>query len=106
MKSPLQIYNEVAEKFNVTADKQVHIRQKQAYFEAQSQEQKAIINRLISDIAITQVQLDKMKDEASKAAYEQKIAGYENDLRQLSAALDITMEFEKELNSESKATAE
>lgn len=100
MKSPLQIYNEVAKEFGITPNKQVHARQKKAYFEAQSQEQKAIINRLLSDIAITQVEYEKLQDDASKAAYRQKIAKYEDDLRQLSAALDISLQFEKELSDE------
>lgn len=100
MKSPLEQYNEIAKEFGITKEKQVHIRQKKAYFEAQSQEQKAIINRLLSDIATTKVELDKLQDDASRAAYRQKIAKYEDDLRQLSAALDITLQFEKELSSE------
>lgn len=105
MKSPLEIYNEVAKKFNVTPEKQVHVRQKMAYAEAQSNEQKAIMNRLLCDIAITQIELDKLKDEATKAAYRGKIAKYEDDLRQLSAAVDVSLQFEKELREENPSVS-
>lgn len=104
MQSPLQIYNQVAKKFNVTVEKQVHPRQKLAYATEQSNQQRAIINRLLCDVATTQVELDKAKDDATKSAYQKKIAGYEDDLRQLSAGLDVSMEFEKELRDENPNT--
>lgn len=106
MKSPLSIYNEFAKEFDVLPEKQLHIRQKMAHVESQIQEKKAIINRLLVDIAITKTQLDKMQDKPSQEAYEGKIAEYRKDVRQLSDSLSINMQLYEEFSEEFKKSGE
>jgi hypothetical protein len=104
--SPLTIYNEVAKSFKITAEKQVHIRQKLAYAEAQVQEMQAVTNRLLFDVVTSKLHLETAKDDNTKAAYEGKLRGYENDLRQMSANLDYAILIHKELNEEFKKSGE
>lgn len=106
MKSPLAIYVETAKQFNITADKQVHIRQKLAFAEAQVQEMQMVANRLLFDVVTTKLHLEDAKDDNTKAAYEGKLRGYENDLRQMSQNLDTALIIYKELNDEFKKSGE
>lgn len=97
MKSPLALYKEVAEDFGITAGKQQHDRLKQAFVTSQVQEQRAVVNRLIIDTAMARFDLEQAQDPISKAAYQKKVAQFEDDLRQFSKTLDFFMELEKEL---------
>lgn len=97
MKSPLSLYNETAKQFGITDEKQVHLRQKQSFATTQVDEMKAVANRLLFDIASTKCHMDTAKDDNTKAAYEGKLRGYENDLRQMSASLDYALALDKEL---------
>jgi hypothetical protein len=97
MSSPLTLVEEVAKAFKVTGDKRVHPRQQRAYVESQVQEQALIINRLLVDCAKAKSDIADAKDENTKAAYTNKLAGYEGDLRQLSTTLDFFLELQKEL---------
>lgn len=101
MKKAIDYYNEVAKKFNVTKEKSLHPRQKLAYVSEQANQQRAIINRLLVDCALTMCELDGAKDPMTQAAYTKKLNGYEDDLRQLSKSLDVAIELEKDLQSES-----
>lgn len=100
MASPLELYKEVAEKFKVTPDKQLHDRQKQAFVESQVGEQKAVVNRLIVDTAMARHELADAKDDATKAAYGKKVAQFEDDLRQFTKTLDFFQELAKELGAD------
>jgi hypothetical protein len=106
LSTPLEIYNETAEKFGITAKKQVHIRQKLAFAEAQVQEMQAVANRLLFDVVTTKIHLATAKDENTKSAYEGKLRGYENDLRQMSANLDSAIAIHEELSKEFKKSGE
>jgi hypothetical protein len=106
LKSPLAIFNETATQFSITPDKQVHIRQKLAFAEAQKQEMQAVANRLLFDIVTTKLALETAKDENTEAAYKNKLSQYENDLRQMSKSLDFAMAIEKELSDEFKKSGE
>lgn len=99
MNTPLFFYNETAKQFGITEEKQVHLRQKQAYATAQVDEMKAITNRLLADIASTKCHMDTAKDDNTKAAYEGKLRTYENDLRQMSASLEYAIALSKELDA-------
>jgi hypothetical protein len=103
--SPLAIYNETAEQFGITAAKQVNIRQKLAFAEAQAQEQMAIINRLLFDITTTKMQMEGASEDM-QAAHQNKLNSYENDLRQLSRALDSALAIKGELDKEFKKSGE
>lgn len=106
MKSPLVAYNAAAKEFGITPEKQLHIRQKMQFAETQVQEMQAVTNRLLFDIAATMCHLDTAKDDNSKAAYEGKLRGYQNDLRQMSASLDYAILIQKELGDEFKQSGE
>lgn len=106
MKSPLAIYAEAAKEYGVTPEKQLHVRQKLAYIEAQVQEQQAIINRLLFDVVTTELKLADAKDNMSKQAIRSKLDSYKGDLQQLSDALDINLVIKKELDQEFKKTGE
>lgn len=106
MNSPLSMYKEVAKEFGITEDKQVRPRQKIAFAEAQVQEQRAIINRLIADTARARTDMEKARDATLKAAYAKKMAGYEDDLRQMATNLNFSIEFERELRDEFKEVGE
>ena len=97
MSSPQALVEEVAKEFKVTKDKRVHPRQQRAYVESQVQEQSLIINRLLVDCAKTKHDIDGAKDDTTKAAYQNKLAQYEGDLRQLSTTLDFFLAYQKEL---------
>lgn len=97
MKNTLELVEEVAKAFKITSGKRVHPRQQRAYVESQRQEQALIINRLLVDCAKAKYDLENAKDETTKAAYQNKVAGFEGDLRQLSSSLDFFIELEKEL---------
>ena len=97
MATPLELYKEVAKDFKITGDKQQHERLKQAFVTAQVQEQKAVVNRLIIDTAMARFELSQAKEDATKAAYQKKVAQFEDDLRQLSKTLDFFLQLEKEL---------
>lgn len=106
MTSPLSLYNETAKQFNITPEKQVHIRQKVAFAEAQTQEMQAVANRLLFDIVTTKLALEAAKDDNTKAAYTNKLGAYENDLRQMSQSLDYAMAIKGELDVEFKNSGE
>jgi len=106
MSTPLELYKEVAKEFKVIGAKLQHDRLKQAFVSSQVNEQKAIINRLIVDTAMSRHELSGAKDDATKAAYQKKVAGFEDDLRQLSKTLDFLMELEKELGPVSVTQSE
>lgn len=97
MPSPLELFNGVAKDFGITADKQLHERQKQAFVESQVGEQKAVINRLIVDAAKARYDLANAKDDVSKAAYQGNVSKFENDLRQFSSTLAFFQELASEL---------
>lgn len=100
MKSPLAIYNDTAKKFKITSDKQLHVRQKTAYVTEQVQAMQAVANRLICDIVATTMALDDAKDDSTKAAIQNKLASYENDLRQTSMGMDHYIKLQEELSAE------
>lgn len=95
--SPIELYEKVAKQFKITDGKLVHPRQMKAYVESQIQEQSLIINRLIVDAARSHADIADAKDDTTKAAYENKLSGFENDLRQLSKTLDFFIELSKNL---------
>lgn len=98
--SPLELFNKVAADFKITKDKQVHPRQKKAYAEAQVEEQKLIINRLLVDAAMARMHRDAATDENMKAAHQNKVTQFEGDLRQLTRTLDFFIELRDNLNNE------
>lgn len=98
--SPLSLYNEVAKDFNITANKQVHPRQKKAFVESQIQEQQLIINRLLVDTAMARKNVSESKDDTVRAAHQKKVSQYEDDLRQLTKTLDFFIEFKSNLDTE------
>ena len=98
MSSPLELVEQVAKNFKVTGEKRVHPRQQRAYVESQKQEQALIINRLLVDCAKATFDMASAKDDTTKAAYANKLAQYEGDLRQLSTTLDFFIELDKELS--------
>jgi hypothetical protein len=106
LKTPLQHYNETAEQFGIGPEKQVHLRQKQAFATTQVQEMQAVANRLLFDVATTKCHMETAKDDNTKAAYDGKLRGYENDLRQISASLDYALEIAKELDQEVEKSGE
>ena len=95
--SPLELFNEVAEQFNITKEKQVHPRQKKAFAESQVEEQKLIINRLLVDTAQARKNRDAATDETMKAAHQNKVTQFEGDLRQLTKTLDFFIELRDNL---------
>lgn len=97
MASPQALVEEVAKEFKVTKDKRVHSRQQRAYVDSQVNEQQLIINRLLVDCAKAKHDMAGAKDDTTKAAYVNKLANYEGDLRQLSTTLDFFLELQKEL---------
>lgn len=100
MKSPLTTYKEQAKEFNITEDKQIPGVAKLNFARTQVQEQQQIINRLLVDLTMTLIQAESAKDDNTKSAYEGKATGYRNDLRQLTASLDIVSALVKELEKE------
>ncbi len=93
MTSPVSQYDKVAKEFNVVGDKCVPTEVKLRFAREQATEQASICNRLIFDIVTTNIYLDAAKDDTTMAAYAQKLAGYQNDLRQMSASLGISLSF-------------
>lgn len=104
MQSPLSIYNQVAEEFKITDEKNVAPIARLNFAREQADQMRHIANRLIFDITTTRLHAADVKDEQTKAAYAQKGSKYENDLRQTSDSLDKTLalvkEFEAELGQE------
>lgn len=105
-KSPLALFNETAEQFNVTAEKQIHIRQKLAYIDEQVQSMQFLINRLLCDIVTTKLAATDAKDPTTLAAIEGKQREYERDLRQTSMALEHHLALQTELNDSFKQSGE
>lgn len=98
--SPLQTYKAIATEFGIGADQSVHPRQKLAFFSEQVNQQKAIANRLLGDLAHARLDIDTAQDAMTKAAYRQRAAKYEDDLRQIVQALNFSLQMEKELSAE------
>lgn len=109
MPSPLFLYKQVAKDFKISDEKNVAPVARMNFAKEQADQMKHIANRLIFDIVTTRLHQEEAKDEASKAAYQQKAAQYENDLRQTSDSLDKTLalikEFEVDLGQASGSTA-
>lgn len=106
MQSPLAIYNETAEQFRITDDKQLHVRQKLAFINEQVQSMQAVSHRLLCDIVTTKLALDEAKDDNTKAAISGKLSQYENDLRQTSTGMEYYIALQTELNEEFKQSGE
>lgn len=100
MKSPLKTYNDVAASFNITDDINVAPLVRRNFAQEQAYQMQQIVNRLLFDIATTRIHLDEAKDDATKAAYQQKGATYENDLRQTRDSLVIALKLADELSAE------
>ena len=99
-KTAIDFVKEIADKFGVTGEKELHPRQKRAFVEAQAGEQKAIINRLIVDAATARFHASQAKDETTASAHESKANGYEGDIRQLVKTLEFYQELAKQLAEE------
>ena len=95
--SSLKYVKEVSKRFGIKGNKELHERGRQAYVTAQVQEQKAIINRLIIDAAVTEAAIADAKDDNTRSAYQSKLSNYESDLRQLTKTLDFFLKLEEEL---------
>lgn len=104
MTSPLAIYNQVAEEFKITDEMNVALVSRRNFAKEQAEQMQHIVNRLLFDISMTRIHGESAGDVATKAAYSQKAAQYENDLRQtrdsLEVALALAADFDKELNPE------
>lgn len=104
MQSPLSIYRQVAEEFRITDEKNVAHVARLNFAREQADQMRHVANRLIFDVMTTRLHETEAKDEQTKAAYAQKGAMYENDLRQTSDSLDkviaLIKDFEAELGQE------
>lgn len=98
-KSPLTIYKEAAKSFGLTEDQLVPDVAKLSFVRTQEAEQKTIINRLLVDLTMSRIHQAEAKDDATKSAYEGKARGYENDIRQLVASLNVAQQLVEELES-------
>lgn len=100
MKSPLQLYEEIAKEFGITDEKSLHTRQKIAWFEEQANQQRMVVNRLLGDLAKARMDLESAKDDVSKNAYRKKANDFENDLSQMTGSLGFFIEIVSELKKE------
>lgn len=97
MKSPLSIYQEVADKFGISGDKELPKDQQLHYIQQQLQEMRLIVNRALVDIVGLEKNRQDAKDEMSRDAYGRGLDEHYSQIRQYSNKMDALLELQKEL---------
>lgn len=92
MPKPIEVYNDLLKEFEITDRVSVHPENKLLYLRSQRDEQKAIINRLLFDMATSQIHQNEAKDPTTKDAHRKKYDDYKADVRQLLRSLNITLD--------------
>ena len=100
--SPLSIYKEVLQECGVREEVNVPPVARLTYVQEQAQQQKAILNRLLFDLATAVYNQNESKDDTTKHAHRQKADGFRNDIRQIKTALEINLTLIDELRAEHK----
>lgn len=100
MKTPLTVYTEQAKDLGITDELNVPMIARLSFVREQGQQMAQVVNRLLYDLALTELGLQAAKDDTTKAAIEQQKAKYINDLRQTRDSLIPTLELVKELEAQ------
>lgn len=99
----IDYYNDIVKEFEITAELTVEEPNKVMYLREQRDQQRAIINRLVFDMATAKAHEDAAKDAAMKDAHRKKYDDYKNDLRQLLGALKINLQLLESLSEASSS---
>ncbi len=97
---PLAKYKEVVKEFGIPDEHNVSPVGKMTYIQEQVGQQKAILNRLLFDLTVSEVHKEQAKDKMSQDAHRKKADEYRNDLYQIHAALKINIQLIDELRAE------
>jgi hypothetical protein len=97
MASPLETYNKVATDLNISDDLNIPVVARLGFAREQASQMKQIVNRLVFDLTMTKLRQAEAKDEDTVAAYGNKVAEYERDLRQTRDGLISANTLVKEL---------
>lgn len=100
MKSPLDVYKEVVKEYGVKDEQTVSPVGKLTYIQEQLGQQRAVINRLLFDIATAQYHMENAKDPIVKDAHRKKSDDFKNDLRSLLGASEVNIKLIDELRKE------
>lgn len=100
MKSPLTIYKEEAKRLGVTEKMYIPTVAQLNHVRSQVQEQQAILNRALTDLAYAKTHIENLKDTQTKSAYQTKINDFEADAVNMIDRLNIMLPLLKELDKE------
>lgn len=93
----LQYVDKVKKDLDITKELEAHPRQVKAHVEAQIQELKAVLNRLILDAARAEEAIATAKDETTRGAHVSKLNTFHSDIRQFAGTLRFFLELDSEL---------
>lgn len=99
-KSPLSVYKEVVKEFEVEDSQNVSPTGKMTYVQEQLAQQKAVINRLLFDIATARFHMAEATDPQVKDAHRKKSDDFVGDLRSLLGAAKVNIKLIEELRKE------
>lgn len=100
MSTALSVYKKILKEFEITDELNVQSINKLLYLREQRDQQRAVINRLLFDLATTRIHQQTAKDPTTSDAYRKKYDDYTSDLRQLTTSLKINLELIDELEAE------